>query len=214
MLGHWCAALVSVVRASADIVSEQDSVQKFTPSNKQQLATKVKVRHWSSHCIAILCWHALASTGTWLNPPKTLLRTKSKKPHNFSRVSRVHSIWFGAGEFVENPNILGSLPQSLGSSWAVFVMLEKLLFRWRGQCYQDMLQCCKVMDDGRCFHVNTDLRGLSEDEFGVFDQTLQRHSDIDDLCFLLFLAGFWDKLPIPGIQDDQSWRVIQATAVK
>lgn len=42
-------------------------------------------------------------------------------------------------------------------------------------------------------HVNcahTDLRGLCEDEFRVFDQTLQRHSDIDDLRFLLFLAGF------------------------
>lgn len=54
-------------------------------------------------------------------------------------------------------------------------------------------------------NTHTHLRGLGEDEFGVLDQTLQRHSDVNDLCFLLLLAGVWDELAVPGIQDDQSW---------
>lgn len=51
------------------------------------------------------------------------------------------------------------------------------------------------------------LRGLSENEFGVLDQALQGHSDIDDLCLLLLLAGVWNKLSIPGVEDDQTCRV-------
>ena len=42
------------------------------------------------------------------------------------------------------------------------------------------------MDTPTC--CDTNLRGLGEDEFGVLDQALQRHSDVDDLCFLLLLA--------------------------
>lgn len=38
-------------------------------------------------------------------------------------------------------------------------------------------------------YKHTHLRGLGENEFGVLDQTLQRHSDVNDLRFLLLLAG-------------------------
>lgn len=54
-----------------------------------------------------------------------------------------------------------------------------------------------------CAH--THLGGFSEDEFGVFDQALQRDGDINDLGSLLLLAGVGHKLPIPGIQNDQTW---------
>lgn len=37
--------LVSVNLASAKVVPKQDDVQKFTPSNKQQLAHKVEGKH-------------------------------------------------------------------------------------------------------------------------------------------------------------------------
>lgn len=50
---------VSVNLAIAKVVPEQDSVQKFTPSNKQQLAHKVEGKHLSSRNSAIFCWHAL-----------------------------------------------------------------------------------------------------------------------------------------------------------
>lgn len=37
--------LVSVNVSSAKVVPKQDDVQKFTPSNKQQLAHKVEGKH-------------------------------------------------------------------------------------------------------------------------------------------------------------------------
>lgn len=65
----------------------------------------------------------------------------------------------------------------------------------------------KVVDAlGNCtLHSRSYLCGLSEDEFRVFDQTLQRHSHIDDLCSLVFPTVVRYKLPIPGVEDDETW---------
>lgn len=52
--------------------------------------------------------------------------------------------------------------------------------------------------------AQTHLRGLGEDEFGVFDQALQRHSDVNHPGFVLLLAGVRHKLSIPGVQDNQT----------
>lgn len=63
-----------------------------------------------------------------------------------------------------------------------------------------------------CKYAN--LRGFSEDEFGVLHQALQRYCDINDLCFLLLLAGVRHKLSIPSIQDDQTLTVINTVSAK
>lgn len=51
----------------------------------------------------------------------------------------------------------------------------------------------------------TYLCGLSEDEFRVFHQTLQRHSHINDLCPLVFSTVVRHKLAVPGVEDDETW---------
>lgn len=51
----------------------------------------------------------------------------------------------------------------------------------------------------------TNLCGLSEDEFRVFNQTLQWHSHVDDLCPLVFSAVVRHELAIPGVEDDETW---------
>ena len=49
------------------------------------------------------------------------------------------------------------------------------------------------------------LCGLSEDEFRVFNQTLQRHSHVNDLCPLVFSTVVGHKLAVPGVEDDKAW---------
>lgn len=49
------------------------------------------------------------------------------------------------------------------------------------------------------------LCGLGEDEFGVFHQTLQRHSNVDDFGPLVFFTVVCNKLSIPGVENDETY---------
>lgn len=55
------------------------------------------------------------------------------------------------------------------------------------------------------FGLSSYLCCLSEDEFRVLHQTLQRHGHIDDLCPLVFSTVVSHKLAVPGVEDDEAW---------
>ena len=40
--------------------------------------------------------------------------------------------------------------------------------------------------------------------FGVLHQALQGHSNVDDLCLFVLPAVIGHKLPIPGVEDNQT----------